>query len=377
MANIAGRARKLAARFTVLAALVVATTALAVSPPPAGAQTEGGLEGFAAVAALDELTDDHARLFRLYWAVFGREPDADGAIYWIAQVDGCLTLDEAAHWFMAGREFERAYGDPDNDAFVTAIYYNVLGRHPDESGRAYWVDKLATGELDRPGVVLNVSLSDEFTTRHPYPSDGVPARSCLLPTGALTTRSVHTFADPAASTLAIVEDGLPGGEGLSLAMPSPVIERAGFHQSTHPGALAMTTPDAAEVRTSTMASRGRGTALTGAIDVTTEPDTVITAPVSGTVARAGSYTLYCRYRDGYVVINPDERPDLEVKLLHVQEVAVQAGQRVEVGDVIAGHATKFPFTSQIDALTAEPSWPHVHIEVVDPSIPRNRSGGTC
>jgi hypothetical protein len=341
------------------------------------AQSEGGLEGFAAVAALDELTDDHARLFRLYWAVFGRQPDAEGALYWISELDGCLTLDQAAHWFMAGQEFERAYGTLDDEAFVDRIYRNVLARQPDGPGLAYWVDTLTSGQLDRPGVVLNVSLSDEFTSRHPYPSDGVPGRSCVLPGGAFTNRSVHTFTDPAAHTLALVDGVLSGGDDLRLAMPSTVIERGGFHQSTHPGALPMSTPDQPLVRTTVMASRGRGTSLTGAIDVATEPDTAITSPVSGVVARAGSYTLYCRYTDGYIVINPDERPDLEVKILHVQGVAVRSGDRVETGQFVADHATLFPFQSQIDALTGEPSWPHVHIEVVDPSIPRNRSGGSC
>ena len=92
--------------------------------------------------------------------------------------------------------------------------------------------------------------------------------------------------------------------------------------------------------------------------------------------RAGGYTLYCRYRDGYVVIRPDGRPDLEVKILHIQDVEVHAGERVEAGQRIAASATTFPFRSQIDDLTPEPSWPHVHIEVVDPSVPR-RSSGSC
>ncbi|MEL6985012.1 MAG: M23 family metallopeptidase, partial [Actinomycetota bacterium] len=115
----------------------------------------------------------------------------------------------------------------------------------------------------------------------------------------------------------------------------------------------------------------------GAADIAVEPATTIVAPIAGTVARAGNYTLYCRYQDGFVVINPDGRPDLEVKLLHVQGVAVQPGDRVEVGQTVATNATLFPFQSQIDELTGEPSWPHVHIEVVDPSIPRPPSSGSC
>ena len=39
---------------------------------------------FDQLAALDELTDSHARIFRLYWAYFDRTPDPAGALFWIA-----------------------------------------------------------------------------------------------------------------------------------------------------------------------------------------------------------------------------------------------------------------------------------------------------
>lgn len=135
--------------------------------------------------------------------------------------------------------------------------------------------------------------------------------------------------------------------------------------------------DGAAVRASIMDSRNRGTVATGAADIAVHPLVSIHAPVSGSVVRAGEYLLYCSYGDGFVVINPDGRPDLEVKVLHVQDVSVSPGDRVEVGDRIAGYASVFPFRSQLDDLTAEPSWPHVHIEVVDPSVPRKRSSGSC
>lgn len=356
-------ASQLRTAFTaVLAALILIGTAAA----PASADDDQA--DFAIIAALDELTGDHARLFRLYWAAFGRQPDPSGAIYWIAEHDGCVGLDDIAELFARSTEFGNRYGALDDAGFVHRIYRNVLRREAEDEGLRYWTGLLARGELTRGGVLLNVSLSSEFTGQHPYPSDGVPARSCRRPDGAPTGRSVHVLTDPASTPLAAVA-------GLTIVAPSSIVERVGFHQSTHPGALPMVPPAEAALRTSTMASRNRGTVATGAADIAVEPTTAITAPISGRVARAGSYTLYCRYRDGFVVINPDGRPDLEVKLLHIQGVAVRAGQRVEAGDLVAAHATTFPFDSQIDELTGEPSWPHVHIEVVDPSIPRKPSSG--
>lgn len=357
----------------VMMLLLVLVGAVVGPAGSAGATERANQEGstsepsFETIANLDELTSDHARLFRLYWAFFDREPDPGGALYWIAERDRCLGLDTIADSFALSQEFEARYGAPDDAGFVELIYDNVLGRQPDPDGRAYWTSLIEDGTLTRGGVVLYVSLSAELTAAHPYPSDGVPARGCRLPDGRPTNRSFHLVEAEPLATVA----------GLTVMTPAGVIERAGFHQSSHPGALAMTAVDPAPVRLTTMESRNRGTHERGAVDVVVEPTVTITSPVSGTVARAGSYSLYCRYRDGFVVINPDGRPDLEVKLLHVQGVQVQAGQRVEAGDPVADHATTFPFRSQIDRLTGEPSWPHVHIEVVDPSIPRKPSSGSC
>ena len=43
---------------------------------------------------------------------------------------------------------------------------------------------------------------------------------------------------------------------------------------------------------------------------------------------------------------------------------------------LADHAHVLPFASQVDEWTAEPSWPHTHVEVVDPSIPNQPNPGS-
>ncbi len=64
-------------------------------------------------------------------------------------------------------------------------------------------------------------------------------------------------------------------------------------------------------------------------------------------------------------------------MLHIDGVQVSRGDRVEAGiTVLAPRARPLPFSSQIDRLTGQPAWPHVHIEVVDPSIP-DRPGRGC
>jgi len=359
-----------------LATLTAAPTPVAAHSA-AAAVTADPVADFSMVAELDELTGDHATLFRLYWAFFLRDPDGAGALYWIERQERCQPLASIVEEFVEGEEFANRYGPVSDEAFVERIYRNVLGRSGDQSGLRYWTDLVVDGQLSRGEMVLYVSMSDEFRIKHPYPSDGVPGRGCRLPTGAAPTARGITSIDVAEARPLAELSGVSGfgPYDFAVAAPAPVIELAGFHQSTHPGAQPLRSPAAP---TFTMPSRNRGTDRRGAIDIAVHPLVPISAPVEGRVARAGNYVLYCRYRDGYVVINPVGRPELEVKILHITDVSVSAGDYVRVGDNIAARATPFPFRSQLDGWTSEPSWPHVHIETVDPSIPRKpSSGGGC
>ena len=159
--------------------------------------------------------------------------------------------------------------------------------------------------------------------------------------------------------------------------PSDRVERVGFHQSNHEGAQEMTVLPTA-VQPVTLESRERLTGAHSAVDVVVDPAAAIRSPVTGTVKRAGTYVLYCRYSDDYVVIAPDGQPNLEVKILHIDGEQVTKGQRVEAGvTLLAPRPTPLPFESQVDELrSADPAWPHVHIEVVDPSIPNVASPGS-
>lgn len=160
-----------------------------------------------------------------------------------------------------------------------------------------------------------------------------------------------------------------------LVHPAAQVELVGFHEANHDGARQMEpTPQAA--RAIDLESRQRGTGSRSAADIVVAPDAEIRAPVTGTVKRAGGYILYCEHDDDYAVIEPDARPGWEVKVLHIDGVQVQAGQRVEAGvTVLAPRPTPLPFASQVDDHTASPAWPHVHVEVVDISIPNRPPPG--
>ena len=166
------------------------------------------------------------------------------------------------------------------------------------------------------------------------------------------------------------------GGVVTLRHPSARVELVGFHQSNQDGARQYE-PSPTAASPTTLESRDRDTPPRGAADIVSDPDVEVRAPVTGRVKRAGTYTLYCKYRDDFVVIEPDERPGWEVKVLHIAGVRVRAGDRVIAGEtVLAPRPHKLPFDSQVDEVTAPPAWPHMHVEVVDPSIP-DRPGPGC
>ncbi len=167
-------------------------------------------------------------------------------------------------------------------------------------------------------------------------------------------------------------------EGVVLHHPSARVEAVGFHESNHDGARDLE-PLSTAANPIVLESRERGTGARTAADVVSDPEAEIRAPVTGRVLRAGTYVLYCDHADDYAVIEPDARPGWEVKVLHIDGVTVAAGDRVLAGEtVLARRPTQLPFDSQVDDHTASPAWPHVHLEVVDPSIPdRPSSGGGC
>ncbi|MDA3040129.1 MAG: DUF4214 domain-containing protein [Actinomycetota bacterium] len=82
-----------------------------------------------------------ASIDRLYVAFFLRAPDFSGYQYWIARHD--LDLRRIADHFAASPEYQARYGNLDFGLFLDQLYRDVLGRAPDEAGKAYWLARLA------------------------------------------------------------------------------------------------------------------------------------------------------------------------------------------------------------------------------------------
>jgi murein DD-endopeptidase MepM/ murein hydrolase activator NlpD len=201
------------------------------------------------------------------------------------------------------------------------------------------------------------------------------------PTTTTTTEppTTTTTAPPPPTRVVLEQAWIAFGHAgdVTLHYPSPRVERIGFHQSNNEGAQPIEPFDTG-IPATTMESRDRLADLRSSADVVVDPESEIRAPVSGVVVSSGSYDLYCGLFDYFINIEPDDHPGWRVKVLHITDLNVGNGDRVVQGEtVIAPTARQLPFASQVDDLrVVDPAWPHVHIEVVDPSIPNVPNGGS-
>lgn len=275
-------------------------------------------------------------------------------------------------------------------SFEARVIEHILQRELADGGDPFSDDNGNTheaniGKLHRAGVVAGFDdgtyQPNRSLTRAQLASFTARSLALMVNEGRAVPPSQREAQEEPAS------DGTPEGAarfvvfsgvgGVQLLEPSEHVDVIGYHESGHEGAQQLE-PSGAGPRSVTMESRNRGTGSRTAADVVVEPDTPLYAPVSGSVVRAGTYTLYCEYSDDYVVIDPDQHPGWEVKLLHIDGVMVAPGDRVEAGiTMLAPRATLFPFESQVDEFSTTGDWPHTHIEVIDPSIPNEPSGGGC
>ncbi|TXM66790.1 DUF4214 domain-containing protein [Methylobacterium sp. WL12] len=102
------------------------------------------------------------QVYRLYQAAFARTPDKAGLSHNVHLVDQGISLHDMAAAFTVSAESQTRYGaNPSDSTFITALYANVLGRAPDPTGNAGWLQLLGSHQYDRAGVLIGFSESPE------------------------------------------------------------------------------------------------------------------------------------------------------------------------------------------------------------------------
>lgn len=93
-----------------------------------------------------------------YQELLGRSTDADGENYWTDLLTARGVL-ELRVLLLASDEYYLSSGGT-NQAWLNALYNDVLGRGTDGPGEAYWLDLLDIG-LARPSIAGAIYHSDE------------------------------------------------------------------------------------------------------------------------------------------------------------------------------------------------------------------------
>lgn len=113
-----------------------------------------------------DINGNAGQVYRLYQAALGRAPDQGGLTAHVTAVDHGFSLHDDAASFLASPEFANRYGAATTDnAFVDALYQNVLGRAADAAGQANWVNQLTAHVMDRAAVLVGFSESQENHNR--------------------------------------------------------------------------------------------------------------------------------------------------------------------------------------------------------------------
>lgn len=199
------------------------------------------------------------------------------------------------------------------------------------------------------------------------------------PDAQVAERAAAPAADPDAWRTNVIATH----EDVDIVQPSPHVALVGFHEGAGhtldvvPGARPhrdlgvrpVDSPDRRDdLRSMVLPTRDRGTGSATAIDIAMPVGRKVFAPITGTVTAVNPYTLYGKFSDTIIVIEPDDAPGVELKILHVTGPQVAIGDHVEAGrTLLADSPTAFPFSSQIDRFV-EPlvgkALPHVHMELM-------------
>lgn len=143
------------------------TGSASTSPGPSAASdsspvTGGGAGNKPEIGFTVDLQGSVAQAYRLYQAALDRTPDGPGLTAHASALQHGLSLHDDAMSFITSPEFALKFGtDTTDQAFVSALYDNVLDRAPDATGNANWLNALTSHTLDRASVLIGFSESLE------------------------------------------------------------------------------------------------------------------------------------------------------------------------------------------------------------------------
>ena len=130
---------------------------------------------------------------RIYIYVLDREPEKEGAAFWSKQLwEFKNTGAEVAQGFIFSPEFEAR--NTTDDEFVTILYKTFFGRDPEDEGKAFWLNQLATKTMDRVAVANGFIYSQEWADT--CASYGIRSGGDIKPSGDIKpTQLTYEFVE--------------------------------------------------------------------------------------------------------------------------------------------------------------------------------------
>jgi predicted Zn-dependent protease len=100
-----------------------------------------------------------------YLTGLGREPDPTGLAGWVNVLASGATPGQLAQDLTMSQEFLSLHSRQTNPQYVESLYENGLGRMADPGGLRAWTGALQVGSLDRAGVLAGIAQSPESQQR--------------------------------------------------------------------------------------------------------------------------------------------------------------------------------------------------------------------
>ncbi len=209
--------------------------------------------------------------------------------------------------------------------------------------------------------------------------------------GVSVTESLHEIQAPPVAPTPIFAHY--GGLDLHLVVAEEDLTEIGFHQASGDKALPMESylPDAdiaaadgsrgtgrvpAEVDPTDVEPRILGGSVLRmwranragqpdtAADIGAPPGSTVYAPVTGTIIEIKTYELYGKHEDIEIHIQPTGYPEIDLVLIHVEDVQVRLGERVTAGVTPLASVRKLSdrINHQLGTYTVDPG-DHVHMQL--------------
>lgn len=190
----------------------------------------------------------------LYQAAFDRAPDIDGLNFYLNNGNNAASV---ARGIIASTEWAaRGTNALTDDAFVSTLYSQVLGRLPDAQGFAFWSGQLAQGLLTRADVLLGFAASTEHRALQ-GPDLVIAASSVNAENGWLAASGDDRLDGGAGNDL------LVGGDGTDTVVYAGALAATRFML----GATAVQAVDAATGDIDTLLGIERGAFSNGTVDL--------------------------------------------------------------------------------------------------------------